>query len=72
MNLPDTPQERAAVIAWRLAQGEALSVGEAVALLGVTERRAQQLFRELSRVLPIFRDDDSDRWLWVMVKLLKN
>jgi len=67
---PDTPQERAAIVAWRLAQGEALSVAEIAEIAGVSDRRARQMANNLSRVLPIFRDD-ADRWVWVMVTLLK-
>jgi len=60
---PDTPQERAAVIAWWLARGRRLTTGEVAAIAGVSERRAQQLLNELSRVLPIVRLDDEGHWV---------
>lgn len=52
-SLPDTPQERAAVIAWRLAIGEELTTLEVARCTGLGIRRAQMLLNELSRVVPI-------------------
>lgn len=51
--LPDTPQERAAVVAWRLAIGEELTTFDVACYTGLGIRRAQALLNELSRVVPI-------------------
>lgn len=48
-----TPQERAAVVAWRLAQGAELTTQDIADATGLTIRRARGLANELSRVIPI-------------------
>jgi len=50
-----TPQERAALIAWRLARGEELTTRDVADCTGLTVRRARMLLNEISRVVPIHR-----------------
>ena len=52
-----TPQERAALIAWHLAHGEALCPEALMSLTGLTADRCRHLMYELSRVLPIYYED---------------
>ena len=52
-SLPDTPQERAAIVAWRLAIGEELTTLDVAYSTGLSIRRSQELLNELSRVVPI-------------------
>ena len=55
---PDTPQERVGALVWRLATGQKMTTRQVADLLSLKKRRARSLMLELSRVLPIFRDDD--------------
>lgn len=48
-----TPQERAAIIAWRLAHGEELTVWDVADCTGLTFSRSLRLLKELCRVVPI-------------------
>ena len=50
-------QEKAALIAWHLAHGEAMTTAEVASLTGLTWAGAWFLMSRLSRVLPIYRDD---------------
>jgi len=54
---PVTPQERAAVLTWFMAQGGSATAQRVARMLGVQPRRAQDLLNELSRVIPIYRTD---------------
>ena len=53
---PDTPQERAALVAWHLAHGEGITTRHAATLTNTTRRNADMLLKRLARVLPIYRD----------------
>jgi hypothetical protein len=53
-----TPQERAALVAWHLAHGEAMTTRQVSELTGLSIWSAYRLMRALPRVLPIYRDDD--------------
>jgi hypothetical protein len=48
-----TPQERAAVVAWRLAQGAELTIFDVESETGLTYSRALRLLKEISRVVAI-------------------
>jgi len=52
-----TSQERAALIAWHLAHGEAMRTTDIAELAEITWDGASKLMNRLSRVLPIYRDD---------------
>jgi hypothetical protein len=58
---PDVAQERAALIAWRLALGERLSVIEIAHVCGTSRQGAWLMITHLSRILPIYCDDQ-DNW----------
>lgn len=58
---PCTPIERTAVLVWLLCLGQSITAQEAAGIIGLSVHRCQVLLNELSRVLPIYRDDDH-RW----------
>lgn len=45
--------ERAALVAWRLAHGEAMSTDDAAAMVGVARSTAHEMLCKMARVLPI-------------------
>jgi hypothetical protein len=45
--------ERAALVAWRLAHGEAMTTADAAEMVGVCERSAQRMMCKIARILPI-------------------
>lgn len=49
------PQQGAALVAWWLAHGEALTTNQAARLLRVDRRRAWRIMITLARVLPVAR-----------------
>jgi hypothetical protein len=49
--------ERAALVAWRLHQGEALTTAEIADLLGLQRQAARVLMLKICRVLPITQVD---------------
>ena len=51
-----TPQERAMVVAWALAEGERLTVQRVARLTGLGTRAARRLLVRAGRVLPVFKD----------------
>jgi len=53
-----TPQERAMVVAWALAEGEELTVDRVVRLTALKARAARRLLVRACRVLPVFKDGD--------------
>lgn len=55
--LESTPTERAAVVAYWLANGRAVTTASVAESLQVSQRTAQRLVVSVSRVLPIYRDD---------------
>lgn len=61
-----TAQERAALITWHLAHGERITTAEIASLTGLTWAGAWFLMRRLSRVLPIYQDDQGG---WVVCAL---
>jgi hypothetical protein len=52
-----TPQERAGMVVWHLAQGEGMRTRDVAALTGLTRRGALYLMHRLSRCLPFYQDD---------------
>lgn len=56
-----TPTERAALVAFWLAQGRELTTVEVAESLQVSQRTAQRLFTAVSRSIPCYRNDDG-RW----------
>jgi hypothetical protein len=52
-----TAQEKAALIAWHLAHGEAMTTAEVASITGLSWAGAWFLMNRLSRVLPIYRND---------------
>lgn len=61
-----TPEERAGILVWHLAHGDALLTEDAARLTGLTHRGALRLLCGLSRVLPIYQDD---RALWQVLAM---
>lgn len=55
--LESTPTERAAVVAYWLANGRTVTTADVAESLQVSQRTAQRLVVSVSRVLPIYRDD---------------
>ena len=51
------PQERAAVVAWRLCDDGELTVRDVCMLTGLKPRAARYLLEKLTRVLPIVHED---------------
>lgn len=47
--------ERAALVAWRLAHGDAMSTEDAARLVGVARSTAYEMLCKMARVLPIRR-----------------
>lgn len=58
-----TPQERAADLIYRMLVANFRPTAQEVAqLYGIGERAAQYTLSNLSRSLPLYRDDDTGRW----------
>ena len=57
-----SPIERAAYLAWLLANGRSLTTHEAAELTGTSLRTAQRTFILISRTVPIVRDDETFAW----------
>lgn len=55
--IPDTITERAATITWRLAHGESLQTRDVADLVGLSMPGAYLLMQRLSRVIPIYQDE---------------
>ena len=55
---PETPGERYALIGWYMAAGMALSTSEVAQLTGLTRDSALRLMYRISRVLPIYQDNE--------------
>jgi hypothetical protein len=56
-----TAQERAALVAWRLATGGQMTTQEIAERTGLSMRGARWLMDRLSRVVPI-RQNEENRW----------
>jgi len=52
--------ERIGVVAWRLANGGALTTAAAANLVSITPAGARAMLSKLSRVMPIF--EDAGQW----------
>ncbi len=55
------PRQRAALIAWHLAHGEALTTEDVARIVGLKHWAAWKTLVDLSAVIPIYQDDD-DVW----------
>lgn len=55
---PETPSERVALVVWHLAHGEGLTTFSVSQMTHLTPRRAYDLMCRISRVLPIYQDDE--------------
>jgi predicted DNA-binding transcriptional regulator YafY len=55
--LESTPTERAAQVAYWLANGKRLTTADVAESLQISQRTAQRLFTAVSRVLPVYRDE---------------
>jgi hypothetical protein len=53
-----TPEERAALLTWHLAHGDAFKTRDAASMTGMTARGARRLLGGMSRVLPIYQDEN--------------
>jgi hypothetical protein len=56
-----TPEERVAIVVWHLSHGDAFTSAEAGRMLGLTRQGADWLLCNISRVVPIYKDEDN-RW----------
>jgi hypothetical protein len=52
-----TPSERAALVVWHLAHGDAFRTADAARMTGLSWDGADRLLGTLSRVIPIYQDD---------------
>lgn len=57
---PDIPQERAALIAWRLAKGERLSTAQVARDCATTRQAAWHMMAHLSRIIPIYVNEHEE------------
>jgi hypothetical protein len=53
-----TPEERAALVTWHLAHGDAFQTSEVCSMTGLTRQGAYRLLCKVSRVVPIFQDEE--------------
>jgi DNA-binding IclR family transcriptional regulator len=53
-----TPQERAALVAWHLAHGEAMTTRQVAETAGMSVSCAYRLMYALARVLPVYKNGD--------------
>ena len=60
---PDTITERAALVTWHLAHGEAMQTRDVANLTGLGMAGAWILMQRLSRAIPIYQDD---RGFWIV------
>ena len=67
---PVTPTERVAYVTWRLAHGQRMTTAQVSAEVGITERGARMMMVDISRIIPILRNDDGE-WVWSMVEALR-
>lgn len=68
---PETPSERVALVAWYMAFGMALSTKEIAKITGLTGKGAWSLMCRISRVLPVYKDDQ-DIWRTCEIDSLSN
>jgi hypothetical protein len=54
------PREKSAMIAWKLAQGQSLRTCDVARLIDIQWLSALRLMYDLSRVLPIYLDDNKE------------
>ena len=55
---PETPSERVALVVWWLVHGEGLTTKQVASLAQISTRGAFDLMDRISRVLPIYQDED--------------
>lgn len=55
--MPETPSERVALVVWRMAQGDSLTTQQVAQLTGLTVNGAYLLLCRISRVLPLYQDE---------------
>lgn len=55
---PETPSERVALVVWWLVHGEGLTTKQVAKITGLTMGTAWRLMARISRVLPIYQDDN--------------
>lgn len=53
-----TATERCGIVVWHLAHGEGLTMGQVVAMTGLTPSAAYRMLNRLSRVVPIYQNDE--------------
>lgn len=58
---PCTPTERVAVVVYLLTIGRRMTALEAARIVGVNDRSARDMLNRISRMVPIYRDDDG-KW----------
>ena len=63
-----TPQERAALVTWRLAHGEGMQTRDVAELTGLTMVGAWYMMQRLARVIPIYQDE---RGVWAVCAMLE-
>jgi len=57
MTEADTITERAGIVVWHLCHGESLQTRDVATLTGLTWEGARQLMVRLSRVVPVYQDE---------------
>lgn len=58
---PCTPTERTAALVYLLTIGRQMTAQDAAHIVGITDRSARDILNRISRVVPIYRDDDG-KW----------
>ena len=53
---PDTVTERVGLVVWHLAHGEAMQTRDVAEMTGLTWDGAQKLMIRLSRMVPVYQD----------------
>jgi hypothetical protein len=61
-----TPEERAALVVWHLSHGDAFRTSEAARMTGLTWGGAERLLGAISRVIPIYQDDEG---MWQVLSM---
>jgi len=63
-----TAQEKAALITWHLAHGEGMQTRDVAKMAGLSMPGAWYLMQRLSRVLPVYQDEQG---FWVVCAMLE-
>ena len=56
------PQERASLVAWKMAAGKEFTVSEVADEFGMTYQGARRLLNTISRVVPIYPNSTTGAW----------